>query len=754
LSAEPLLIALIVASLGLAWHVLRRPESGPASYWVAGWFSAGASGILLLVRQEFPNASFLAYPLGSLFPALLLAGACLRTARGIPGWLLPAALAFGAARAALVAAGHVELAFLASLAVEPAAVLLAGWLVWRARPRAGVSLAQRLLGPSFAVLAVVGAIHVAWVMHADSVAPGLLAMWVVAVPSLFGLQVFAEWERGRNFLQRAREELEARVEARTLELARVNASLRQEIGERRAVEQALRESEARYRVASELSSDLSFGFRTNARYRLSGGWVTDAFPRMTGYTMEELAGAKWLRMVHPDDLEAARRRFDEIAAGRERDLELRLLTRDGRTITVQAQVRVTRDERDGSLQVVGTARDVSEARRAQEERRRLERQVLEAQRLESLAMLTGGVAHDFNNLLAVILGNSRMAAAEAPPDAPLQTRLARIRAAAEHGARLTEQMLAYSGRSPVALKPLDVSRLVEETADLLEASVSERCRLELELSPRARVEGDATQLQQVLLNLVTNASEALGETAGSVWIRSGRIVQDASDLEGTVGSEHAAPGTYVFVEVSDAGPGMDAATQARIFEPFFTTKFSGRGLGLAAVLGIVRAHGGVMRVRSEPGAGTSVTMLLPEASAGAAAPEHAPAACATPRRSGTLLVIDDQGFVLEVAQAVLERAGHRVLTALGGRAGIETFRERSHEIEAVLLDLAMPDADGDTVLLELQRLRPDVRVIIATGYGAGQAAERMRGRGVAGFLRKPYEPEEILEQVDRALRAR
>jgi CheY-like chemotaxis protein len=196
---------------------------------------------------------------------------------------------------------------------------------------------------------------------------------------------------------------------------------------------------------------------------------------------------------------------------------------------------------------------------------------------------------------------------------------------------------------------------------------------------------------------------------------------------------------------------MDAATKARIFEPFFTTKFSGRGLGLAAVLGIVRAHGGVMQVRSDAGAGTSIRMLLPEASGGAAPLERTSEARVPARRTGTLLVIDDQSFVLEVAQAILERAGHRVLTALGGREGIDCFRERCHEIDAVLLDLAMPDADGDAVLRELQRRRPDVRVIIATGFRMGDAAERIRAHGVAGFVRKPYEPEEILEQVDRAL---
>ena len=196
---------------------------------------------------------------------------------------------------------------------------------------------------------------------------------------------------------------------------------------------------------------------------------------------------------------------------------------------------------------------------------------------------------------------------------------------------------------------------------------------------------------------------------------------------------------------------MDATTQPRIFEPFFTTKFSGRGLGLAGVLGIVRAHRGSVQVRSEVGVGTSVRVLLPEPRAALAAIDEAAAARAPERRTGTILVVDDQDYVVEVAQAFLERAGHRVVTASGGKAAIDCFRERGHEIDAVLLDLSMPDTNGEQVLAELQRIRPDVRVIIATGYTAEAASKRLASHGVVGFVRKPYEPEEILEQIGRAL---
>ncbi len=727
---EALLIALLCASIVLGWHQARRSDSGPVTHWVAGWLAAGAGAILLVVRDDFPHAQFLAYPLGSLFPALLLSGALALAARPRPRWLLPAALLYGVLRAGLAAAGLHAQAWGVSLAVDPFVVLAAALVVYRATPATDAALSQRLLAPSFCALAVVGVAHVAWMMRADTVPSGLLVMWVVAVPSLLGVQIHAEWQRARRALQRAHEELEARVAERTAEL---------------------RESEARYRVASELSSDLCFGLRVDLVDHLYDGWISDAFPLITGYALEDLKGRGWLSIIHPDDLDALRADFAEILAGRARELELRLLSRDGRTIQVHARLQVTREEGAGRFRVVGAARDVTEARRAEEERRRLERAVLEAQRLESLAILAGGVAHDFNNLLAVILGNSRVLLSETPPDSPFSTRLARIRAAADHGARLTEQMLAYSGNSSLALKPLDLSQLVEEMADLMGASVSERCRLELELSPRTPVEGDATQLRQVALNLVTNASEALAGGDGTVRVRTGRTEQDAATLAGTAGTESPAPGPYVFLEVSDDGSGMDAATRERIFEPFFTTRFSGRGLGLAAVLGIVRAHRGVVHVRSELGRGTSIRVLLPEAHAIATRAGDAGPMGADDRRRGTVLVVDDQDSILELAQIVLERAGHRVITAIGGRAGIERFRSRGHEIDVVLLDLAMPDADGEEVLREMQRLRPDVRVIISTGYGSTSMAERMGAFGVAGFVRKPYEPEEVLAQIDGAL---
>ena len=750
---ELVLAWIVVVMVWIGWEIVRRPDSGPATYWVSGWLAAGVGGMLGLLRPVFPTLEILSYPLGSLFVALLLGGALVFAGRAVPRWFLPVALVYGGLRGVCAAVGFPAVAILTGLTLEPLAVLVAAWIVHRATRSEDVAFSQRVLAPSLVLLAAFGALHVWWSASATTVPPELLVMWVVAVPPLFGVQIHAEWARGRRALQRARDALEERVAERTAELAQANAALLQENGERRSVEAALLESKERYRVLTELSSDLAFGFSIDPRAGISERWASGAFTRLTGYELTEVRGMGWDQLVHPDDREQARREFDAILAGNEGEIENRIIAKSGEVLVVSAALRVLRDPERGVTRVLGTARDVTEARRVDEERRKLERQVLESERLESLALLTGGVAHDFNNLLAVILGNSRMALTDAPEDSPLRSRLARIRDAAQLGAGLTEQMLAYSGKSGVTLKELDLSHLLDEMTDLLGASVAESCRLVLELAPRARVEGDATQLRQVVLNLVTNASESGAET---VCVRTSLVECSAEELAGGIGAEGLLRGAYVCLEVSDDGQGMDPATRSHIFEPFFTTKFSGRGLGLAGVLGIVRGHRGTVQVSSEVAVGTRVRVLLPASRAALASVEEPPAARepAPAQRTGTILVVDDQDYVVEVAQAFLERAGHRVVTAGGGWAAIECFRERGGEIDAVLLDLTMPDASGEVVLEELQRIRPDVRVIIATGYNPEAASQRLASHGVAGFVRKPYEPEEILEQIGRALGAR
>jgi len=286
---------------------------------------------------------------------------------------------------------------------------------------------------------------------------------------------------------------------------------------------------------------------------------------------------------------------------------------------------------------------------------------------------------------------------------------------------------------------------------LLRTNISDRARLELDL-PRdlPAVEGDATQIRQVVMNLITNASEALGDDEGVVRLRAGTLMADDALLARCTLNPGLPAGEYVFVEVTDSGCGMDPETQQRIFEPFFTTKFTGRGLGLAAVLGIVRSHGGTLRIDSEPGRGSRFCVLLPVTDRPVTASEDD----LTPPEdvsAATILVVDDQESVLQAVASILESAGHRVLTAGGGAEAVEVFQRRGDDVDLVLLDLAMPLMDGEETFHVLRALKPDVRVLLTSGYVEQDALARLGSDGPVGIVHKPYQPARLMHEVARAL---
>jgi PAS domain S-box-containing protein len=340
--------------------------------------------------------------------------------------------------------------------------------------------------------------------------------------------------------------------------------------------------------------------------------VNDLMCATLGYTRGEIMAMDPMAMIAPEGraLSEERRELKRKGQPFSPTAEYRVFGKDGREVWVLLTSRVIHHA-NGQVTSLLVAQDITERKRAEEERLRLEAQMLETQKLESLGVLAGRIAHDFNNLLAVILGNDRLAQSEVPPGSRLAGRLDRIRSAAEHAKALTRQMLTYSGKSSVSLKPLDLSALVEEEAELLEASVSKKCQLETSLGHgRTMVEGDPTQLRQVIMNLVTNASEALCDRPGRVVVRTGLMSADAAYLTGALGGRDLDEGDYVYLEVSDTGEGMEEATRKRIFEPYFSTKSTGRGLGLASVVGIVRGHRGAIKLVTEPAGGTTFRVLL------------------------------------------------------------------------------------------------------------------------------------------------
>ena len=412
-------------------------------------------------------------------------------------------------------------------------------------------------------------------------------------------------------------------------------------------------------------------------------------------------------------------------------------------------LRSPEGERLGSVYV---ARDISERRGAEEERARMEAHLREVQKLESLGVLAGGIAHDFNNLLMAIVGNADLAKLALGADSPALASLEEITRVSLRAADLCGQMLAYSGRGRFVIGRYDLSEMVREMTQMLEVSVSKKASLHYDLAPALpAVEVDATQLRQIIMNLITNASEALGEEAGTISFATGVTACGGDYLAGCYLGENLPAGPYVFLEVADSGSGMDEDTRRRIFEPFFTTKFTGRGLGLAVVIGIVRGHRGAIRVASAPGQGTTFRVLLPAVDWRPEDRKASPAPGASLHRGGTVLLVDDDPAVRRVGERMLAKLGFKVIAAAHGREGLEAFRERQGEIDCVILDLTMPEMAGDEVFHELQGLQQDVCVILSSGYTEEDVALRFAGKGPAGFVQKPYTLANLLSTLNDVL---
>jgi signal transduction histidine kinase/CheY-like chemotaxis protein len=406
--------------------------------------------------------------------------------------------------------------------------------------------------------------------------------------------------------------------------------------------------------------------------------------------------------------------------------------------------------------VLGAAFERTAMDRAEEEHRALERQMLHVQKLESLGVLAGGIAHDFNNLLVSVLGNAGLALAELSPVSPIRSRLTDIELAAQRAAELTRQMLAYAGRGRVVVQRVNLSDLVVELVTLLRTVVARTADIDVRLTDNLPdVEADASQLRQVIMNLVTNAADAIGGDAGRVDVTTGRMSATREYLAQCCTGQDLEPGEFVFAEVADTGCGMDDKTKARIFDPFFTTKVTGRGLGLAAVLGIVRSHRGAIAVESSPGAGTRFRLLLPAvgvASSNRPVPQAPPQK--TPASIGTILIVDDDDGVRTVSTLSLERAGFRVVTARDGEEGMALMEQRGGDFDAVLLDMTMPRLSGAETCHLIRQLRPELPVVLTSGYTEPDAGARLDILGVAGFLQKPFTPAILVKMIQDAVRSR
>ena len=374
----------------------------------------------------------------------------------------------------------------------------------------------------------------------------------------------------------------------------------------------------------------------------------------------------------------------------------------------------------------------------------------QAQKLESLAVLAGGIAHDFNNLLTAILGNLELAKASQPADSKSGVFLDRMGLAVGRASDLARQMLAYSGKGRMVVRAVDLNALITEMVQLITASLPKKAQFSLELAPDLPpVEADATQLQQVVMNLVINASDALPESGGHITVRTARRDQGPTDPTLLFPGGAPRPGPYVRLEVSDTGCGMAPEVKARIFDPFFTTKPTGRGLGLSAMLGILRGHHAGIAVESDPGRGTRFALLFPAAEGLPAA--HPPSRETGFKPGGLALVVDDEPEIREAAAAMLTHLGFQCLTATEGAEAVDLVRTRGAELRLVLLDLSMPKLDGREAFQAIQALRPELKVILSSGFDLQEAARDIVGQGLAGFLQKPYLLESLHQAVQSAL---
>jgi PAS domain S-box-containing protein len=501
-------------------------------------------------------------------------------------------------------------------------------------------------------------------------------------------------------------------------------------------EVALRRSEAQFRTLAENAPVLIYLTDQNGDcLYVNRRWCETA--RMT---QEEAMGQGWVKALHDDDRAGIGERWKRSAESRGSwSFEYRFDDRAGRVTLVHGTAAPILAAEGKVIGYVRTSVDITASRQATIERDLFDRKVQEMQKLESLSVLAGGIAHDFNNLLTVILGNASVAKMELPPGSSAQECLADINEASLNAAALCKQMLAYSGRGRFMVQTLDLGELVEQTAQMLKISISKkavlRFLLEKGLPP---VEVDATQLQQVIMNLVINASEAVGDTSGVITISTGLTRVDRDYLHSTLMDPDLPMGDYVSLEVSDSGHGMRAETQARIFDPFFTTKFTGRGLGLAAVLGIVHGHQGAMKVYSELGRGSTFKVLFPAATGARKTAQAPPPAIPAWQGKGTVLVVDDEEAMRSTVVRMMRPMGLDPVLAANGRDAVEIFRTNPAQFALVLLDLTMPHMDGEQTFTELRRLRPDVRVVLMSGYSAYESLVRFDGTGPASFLKKPF----------------
>ncbi len=563
----------------------------------------------------------------------------------------------------------------------------------------------------------------------------------------YDLELFrSDLEKAMAALRKAHDELELRVEERTSELTKANEQLKQEIQERKQADEALRERENLLRMVINATKDAMISIGQDGLITI----FNPAAEEMFGRKKEEMIG-KPLDRLMPEDYRERHRQYVKsyFATGEPNKalgkiLELPGLRSDGNVFPFE--ISLSAGKHGNKEFIIGIARDITERKRAREEKKRLEARLRLSQKLESVGTLAGGIAHDFNNLLMGIQGNVSLMLVDVDSTHPHYKRLTDIEKQVQSGAWLTSHLLGYARKGRYEVMPINLNQLVEETCETF-GRTKKDIMISRELAEDLlAVEADRGQIEQVLLNLFVNAADAM-PGGGYLVLKSMNVTH--KDMKGKLYDPN--PGDYALLMVKDTGMGMDKETMERIFEPFFTTKemARGTGLGLASVYGIIKGHGGYIDVDSKKGQGTTFSIYLP------ASQKEVRKALKTAdgiiKGSGTVLLVDDEEVILEVGKELLEAMGYRVLTAKNGKEAIEVYRRNQEDIDLVLLDMVMPNTSGGEAYDRMKEINPDIKVLLASGYSIDGEATDILERGCNGFIQKPFNMKELFQAIKEIL---